>query len=107
MKKIVAFGCDGTLNISGGPIKLNTLRHFQEEGWRVRICGNWQLVKHFFDSFDFYIGAPKTESLKREGKGFKLKIFVSDSLADKEAAIKAGWNFTFAKDFLAPVRRDT
>jgi len=109
MKKILAFNCDGTLEISGGPIKLNTLRHFQEEGWRVGICGNWQVVKKHFDSLDFYIGPPqnKAENLEREGRGFELKIFVAASLADKEVAIKAGWDFTFAKDFYAPVRRDT
>lgn len=107
MKQILAFDCDRTLEISNGPIKLDTLKHFQKEGWRVGICGNWQLVKKHFDSLDFYTGVPKAENLKREGRGFELKIFVAASLADKEAAIKAGWNFTFAKDFLAPVRRDT
>ena len=109
MKKILAFNCDGTLEISGGPIKLNTLRRLQKEGWRIGICGNWHLVSNLFDSLDFYVGPPqsKAENLKREGRGFGLKIFIAASLADKEAAIKAGWDFTFAKDFLAPVRRDT
>lgn len=108
MKKILVFDCDGTLEISGGPIKLDTLRHFQKEGWWIGICGNWQqLVKPHLDNFDFYIGPPKAKNLEREGRAFELKIFVAASLADKEAAIKAGWDFTFAKDFLVPVRRDT
>ena len=107
MKKILAFDCGAMLEICKGPMKLDTLRHFQKEGWRVGICGNCQLVKKYLDSLDFYIGAAKAESLKREGRGFELKIFVADGLADKEVAIKADWDFTYAKDFLAPVRRDT
>lgn len=107
MKKILAFDCVWTLEISRGPIKLDTLKHFQKEGWRVGICGNWGLVKKHLDNLDFYTGEPKAENLEREGRGFELKIFVGASLVDKEAAIKAGWDFTFAKDFYAPVRRDT
>lgn len=101
MKKIIAFDCDGTLEISKGPVPLDTLKILQTGGWRVGICGNWELAKKHIDSLDFYRGVPKAKSLAGEGRGFEVKIFVADAAPDEEAAKEAGWSFVYAKNFKA------
>lgn len=101
MDKIIAFDCDGTLEISNGPVSLDTLEELQKKGWRVGICGNWQLAKKHVDSLDFYVGSPKTQSLKQEGSDFELKIYVADTLDDEQAAKEANWQFIYAQDFEA------
>lgn len=99
MRKIITFDCDGTLNISAGPVPLSALTELQGQSWRVGICGNWQKVKQHLTTLDFYLGAPKDENLKKEGEGFEVKIFVADTTTDEQAARHAGWRFIYAKDF--------
>jgi hypothetical protein len=99
MNKIIAFDCDGTLQISNGPVPVDTLKELQKKGWRVGICGNWKLAKKHIDSLDFYVGSPKTESLEQQGRNFELKIYVADTLEDEEAAREANWRFIYAQDF--------
>ena len=101
MNRIIAFDCDGTLEISNGPIPLDTLKEFQKKGWRVGICGNWKLAKLHIDSLDFYVGSPKTENLKQVGRDFELKIYVADTPDDEKAAKEANWQFIYAQDFEA------
>lgn len=99
MKGIIAFDCDGTLEISKGPVLLHALKQLQRSGWRVGICGNWQLVKRHIDSLDFYTGEPKAHNLKEMGYDFQTKIFVGDSAGDEQAAKEVNWQFIYAKDF--------
>lgn len=99
MKGIIAFDCDGTLEISKGPVLLHALKMLQNQGWQVGICGNWQLAKKNIDSLDFYRGEPKGETLKQEGREFEVKIFVGDTLSDEKVAQEVGWKFIYAKDF--------
>jgi len=39
--KLYAFDVDETLEISGGPIKLDQMTQLRNEGHIVGICGNW------------------------------------------------------------------
>ena len=42
--KIYAFGCDHTLEISSGPVTLDSIVELRKEGHIVGICGNWAAV---------------------------------------------------------------
>lgn len=101
MNNIIAFDCDGTLDISNGPVPVDTLKGLQRKGWRVGICGNWKLAKKHIDSLDFYDGSPKAQNLKQESRDFEVRIYVADTPEDEQAAREANWQFIYAEDFEA------
>jgi len=46
IEKVYAFDVDETLEVSAGPIKIQSLVELYEEGHCVGICGNWaQLIR--------------------------------------------------------------
>lgn len=98
---IIAFDVDGTLEISGGSIKLKRLRELKEAGAIVGIVGNWRKAIQHIWGLDFYQeGIPnKAEILKALGEGKALKIYVADLESDREQAEKAGWIFIHHKAF--------
>lgn len=96
---IIAFDCDGTLEISKGPIKLETLTRLKEEGFKVGIVGNWQLAKRHITTLDFYTNGNKVNALVELGKGHVFKLYVADLHSDREAANQAGWNFIYGSEF--------
>jgi len=99
MNGIIAFDCDGTLEISNGPVPLDILRELTRKGWRVGICGNWKLAKKHIGDLHFYLGSPKAENLREEGRNFELRVYVADTPEDEQAAREADWQFIYAKDF--------
>ena len=99
MTKIIGFDCDETLEISNGPVSLKALMGLKTKGWKVGICGNWQLALIHLPNLDFYTGAPKGENLKWRGKFFQKKIFIGNGPEDEEAARIAGWQFIHVNNF--------
>jgi len=100
-KAIIAFDCDGTLEISNGPIRLARLMELKQAGLVVGIVGNWMVAIKQIKGLDFYqAGIPtKAEVLKALGEGAALKIYVADTDEDKRQAYEAGWNFLRANEF--------
>jgi len=99
MTKIIGFDCDGTLEISNGPISLKVLTELKAKGWKVGIAGNCQLVMTHLPNLDFYTGEPKGPNLRWRGKFFQKKILVGNRPEDEEVAKIAGWQFIHANNF--------
>jgi len=101
LKAIIAFDVDGTLNISGGPIPATHLLNLQRCGLVIGVLGNWRRAFDSIKGLDFYqAGIPsKAEILKALGTNKAFKLYVADTDADREEALKAGWNFIYAKDY--------
>jgi len=98
---IVAFDCDGTLEISGGRIPVKHLLDLKKAGLIVGVVGNWELTIKRVKGLDFYqAGIPsKAEILRAIGEGKALKLYVGDQESDRQEARRAGWNFIHVNDY--------
>jgi len=99
---VYVFDVDGTLEVSGGPIKLEILRKLRAY---VFIVGNYAKLAETTTEFPNGNpeGLPKEEALRRLGERFapqEEKIYVGDDrIGDREAALKAGWKYVHPDDF--------
>lgn len=105
--KVFAFDVDETLEISGGPVKLQELSELMQDGHKVGICGNWAafLAKapHLTKALSFCgpHEIPKEDFLKavRDAHPADEHIMVgnikgvSGSSDDLGAAKRSGWKF--------------
>lgn len=132
MPNVYAFDVDETLDISGGPVKLQTLTDLRAEGHVVGLCGNlnafctrvdrwWEYVS-FTLNFDTWpvIGGPFGSCFPKEVwlTLFRKTTFptaddyvmvgnvlgVSGASDDQGAAERAGWRFIKESDFASGVR---
>ncbi|MCZ6620530.1 MAG: hypothetical protein O7C72_01315 [Deltaproteobacteria bacterium] len=113
--KLYAFDVDETLEISGGPIKLDQMTQLRNEGHIVGICGNWiifvQAVTGWHDLVSFLsIGiGEKSEFLNQIKQYIRAEEYimvgnilgVSGASDDKGAAETAGWRFIKESEFAA------
>lgn len=104
---VIAFDCDGTLDISTedpGPIAVRVLDKLMEAGVTVGICGNtepivrlgWDKRLHFLT---YHLD--KTISLQQAARLHPgiFYVFVGNSRGDRKAAMEAGWTFVHADEF--------
>ena len=113
-KPIIAFDVDHTLDISDGPIPIQSLRLLHENGYPIGICGNWaKLVSCCPDWFQFisFIGPMEMTKaafltlIRTYIPGHSNSIMVGNDpefygeSADREAADLANWQFIRERDF--------
>lgn len=104
---VIAFDCDGTLNISEedpGPINAQVLDELMSAGAIVGICGNTDPIhKHGYgDRLHFLtLHKDKILSLQMTSNLYlgTLYVFVGNTSGDRRAAEGAGWTFVQAEDF--------
>jgi hypothetical protein len=117
--RIYAFDVDETLEVSGGPVKVQDLVALWREGHVLGICGNYHVGTHGIPfwhrlfSFLGSMGLTKAEFLRQIRTycppasdyvmvGNDHTIFGASR--DREAAEEAGWRFIREHDFAAGAR---
>jgi hypothetical protein len=124
MPKVFAFDVDETLEISNGPVTLQSMMDLRIEGHVVGLCGNWQLFCskvngwHHLISF-INLGLPKDVWLlhfREQLPSYEEYILVGNIFGEKNslgftcgsydsvAAANSGWRFIREDDFAAGVR---
>jgi len=115
--KIYAFDIDETLEISAGPVTIQSIVELRNEGHTVGLCGNWALFVRMIPSWNQFIsfiavGLPKADFLTEFKKYTPADDYVmvgnilgvSGSSDDKGAADKADWRFIKEDDFARGIR---
>ena len=116
--KTYCFDVDECLEISAGPVKLQSLMDLQQEGHIIGLCGNWakvtQLIGNWHRLFSF-IGPME---MTKEAFLIQLKTYVpceevvmvgniqgvTGRSDDAGAALRAKVRFIMEKDFASGVR---
>lgn len=115
---VYAFDVDETLEVSGGPITLQSMMDLRIQGHIVGLCGNWAVVCQRVPGWQHLIsfmnsGAPDKETLLRQIKQYVPADDyvmvgnipgVSGASNDIGAAQAAGWRFISEKDFSTGAR---
>jgi histidinol phosphatase-like enzyme len=97
---VLAFDCDGTINISGGPIPLGLLKDLSRYGLAVYVVSqSWACASCGLPVFAPYDRVTTLSELRRVVDADRY-IYVGDSADDFKAAQLAGWEFIYAKDFV-------
>lgn len=114
-----AFDVDHTLEVSGGPVTVASLRELVNRGEIVGLCGNWAVfVRAVPDwqrliSFLGPLGTSKGEFLIQLRTHVPAREYVmvgNDPITgvgaspDREAAHEAQWRFVLERDFAAGER---
>ena len=116
--KIYAFDVDDTLEVSGGPVSIVSVRSLRPEGHIVGLNGNWAVVVqsvplwHRIFSFigpmemskDIFLNQLRTYIPADDYVMVGNIKGVSGASDDKGAAHLAGWRFVQESDFAAGVR---
>lgn len=134
MPKVYAFDVDECLEISNGPVKLQSMMDLRNEGHIVGLCGNltkfccevsgWQHLISFTMNFDTFralggllakevylqafkeVNYPIADEYIMVGNVFGAKNSLGFTCGshDSTAAERAGWRFIKEDDFAAGVR---
>ena len=116
--KIYAFDVDDTLEVSGGPVSLVSVRSLKPEGHIVGLNGNWAVVVqsvplwHRIFSFIGPMEMSKESFLNQLRTYIRADDYVmvgnikgiSGASDDEGAAHLAGWRFIKESDFAAGAR---
>jgi len=116
--KIYAFDVDDTLEVSGGPISILSVRKLKPEGHIVGLNGNWAVVVqsvplwHRIFSFigpmemskDIFLNQLRTYIRADDYVMVGNIKGVSGASDDEGAANSAGWRFIQESDFAAGAR---
>lgn len=118
--KVYAFDVDHTLELSAGPIPIDSMRKLAAEGHIVGLCGNWALITqsvpdwHRFISFVGPMAMTKAEFLGQLRLFVKAEDYVMVGNApgysgvgvsdDEGAASRARWRFIQEQAFAAGER---
>lgn len=106
MTFLFAFDCDGTLEVSGGKVKLNTLRWLVNKGHHVFIVSpslNCLMVREF-ERFTPLARFRALRELKDKVSAERY-VYVGDTNEDRHVALECGWEFVYADVFEEFVRR--
>jgi hypothetical protein len=114
---VYAFDVDDTLEISDGPVTLDSLRALKGAGHIVGLCGNWVLfvklvpdwhcIVSFLGPIQFSSKADFLAQLKMYIRASEFILVGNDpestpgSSDDKSAALQAGWQFIRESDFVS------
>jgi hypothetical protein len=110
---VYAFDVDDTLEISGGPVSLQSLINLRAEGHVVGLCGNWAVFCRGVENWHHLIsfmnaGTPDKETLLCQLKKYVPAADfvlvgnvpgVSGASDDQGAAQRAGWRFISETEF--------
>ena len=116
--KIYAFDVDDTLELSGGPVSIRSVRRLRDQGNIVGLNGNWAVIVqavplwHRIFSFlgpmdiakDTFLTQLKTYIRAEEYIMVGNIKGVSGASDDEGAAAVAGWRFIKESDFAAGAR---
>jgi hypothetical protein len=116
--KIYAFDVDDTLEVSGGPVSIESVRSLKSEGHIVGLNGNWAVVVrsapqwHRIFSFIGPMAMSKDTFLNQLRTYIRADDYVmvgnikgvSGASDDEGAANLAGWRFIKESDFAAGAR---
>jgi hypothetical protein len=111
--KVYAFDVDETLEISGGPVKLQDLMQLRIEGHIVGLCGNWAVLTLRYPGWQHLVSflnicAPSKEvflaTLRQYTPADDYVMVgniqgVSGASDDQGAALRTGWRFIKESDF--------
>lgn len=125
--KVYAFDVDETLEISNGPVTLQSLMDLRNQGHIVGLCGNWAAVTQRVTGWQHlisFLNCSPVVSVNNQVIGDKswwLTVFkqyvpaeeyvlvgnilgVTGNSDDQGAAERAGWRFICELDFAAGAR---
>ena len=106
--KIYAFDVDETLEVSGGPVKINDLVTLKKEGHILGICGNFAVGTHGIPSWAQLFSFLGPMGMTKAGFLDQIRTYVPPAeeyvmvgnddryfgqSKDKQAADEAGWRF--------------
>ena len=117
---LYAFDIDHTLEVSGGPISVESMRKLAAEGHIVGLCGNWAVVTRAVPDWYRFISFVGPMAMTKADFLGQLRLHVgavdyvmvgnsprysSAGLSDDEgAAVLAGWRFIQEQAFAAGER---
>lgn len=117
MPIVYAFDVDETLEVSAGPVSLQSLMDLRNAGHIVGLCGNWGLfcavVPDWHQRVSFVnAGVPKVEFLTQLRTYLRADDFVmvgnilgvTGASDDQGSAERAGWRFISEGDFARGAR---
>lgn len=116
--KIYAFDVDETLEMSGGPVKIQHLAALKRDGHCIGICGNWARVVQAVQGWENLVSFIGPMEMSKAGFLNQIKVFiraddyiivgnipgVSGVSDDQNAAKLAGWRFIKESDFAEGAR---
>ena len=116
--KIYAFDVDDTLEVSGGPVSLESVRSLKSEGHIVGLNGNWAVVVRSAPQWHRIFSFIGPMEMSKETFLNQLKTYIraddyamvgnikglSGASDDQGAAHLAGWRFIKESDFAAGAR---
>jgi hypothetical protein len=117
MPVVYAFDVDDTLEISGGPIPLQTIIELRVAGHIIGLCGNWAVLTRSYPGWHHLVSFMNV-AINKEELLSHLKehvpaddyvmvgniLGVSGASDDQGAAQRAGWRFIKESDFAAGAR---
>lgn len=112
-RKVYAFDVDETLDVSGGPVLLASLKELRWAGQIVGLCGNWAAFTDRAKNWPEYVsfmgphGTSKEEFLSSIRANLKADEYVlvgningsGGSSDDQGVAARAGWRFIRETEF--------
>jgi hypothetical protein len=113
---LYAFDIDHTLEVSGGPIPVESMRKLAAEGHIVGLCGNWAVVTRAIPDWYRFISFVGPMAMTKADFLCQLRLHIgavdyvlvgnaSAGLSDDEsAAASAGWRFIQEQAFAAGER---
>jgi hypothetical protein len=115
---VYAFDVDETLEIAGGPVKLQDLWNLRMQGHIVGLCGNWKEMTMRVPGWQNLVSFLGEGAASKEIILTNLKLYVpandyvmvgnilgvSGLSDDKGAAERSGWRFIKESDFAAGAR---
>jgi len=97
---LFAFDCDGTLNVSGGPVAISILTALTALGHKVVIVSPSAACKPLgfthVDSADRLVNLKRVKELYPECERW---VYVSDNAGDPELAAQAGFEYVHPSNF--------
>lgn len=119
MRIVYAFDVDETLEVSGGPVLVESLRELHRMGHTIGICGNFHVGTHGIPDWPRLFSFLGSMGMTKAGFLQQIKTYTPPAddyvmvgnddryfgqSKDKQAADEAGWRFIREHDFAAGVR---
>lgn len=116
--KVYSFDVDETLEVSGGPVTIQSMMELRDQGHIVGLCGNWATFCHRVVGWQNVISFMNAGTPNKETHLIQLRTYipadefimvgnilgVSGGSDDQGAADRSGWRFIKESDFANGVR---
>ncbi len=96
---LIAFDVDGTLETSGGPVKIERLNELIDDGAKIAIVSPSPSKPSGFIEINSGDRFKDLQHCKKDYPDEEIYLYVSDNLGDDWLAMKAGFTFVKPKDF--------